>query len=139
VNARPPGRVHVLWCPACGRDDRYTFLRQYRPHNRPDGRRCSGQVEKLEYVLPVAPSPFPGTQDGTFRAAVAVQVAIRPTLRHLDDSGGTTFVGQTMMLHANTVEELALLVEAAADLITQQMGDRMAVHPRPAPPTGWPT
>lgn len=140
MNARPPGRVSLLWCPACGRDDRYTFLRNARPHKRPDGKQCSGKPQELEYVIPRAPEPLPGAQDGSYRAAVAVEVVIRPAPPHLADGDGrVAFVGQTMMLHANTVEELALLVEASADLITSQLGDQVAVHPRPAPPMGWPT
>lgn len=104
------------------------------------GGTCLGERQWLEYVLPVAPSPLPGAEGGMYRAAVAIEVVIRPAPPHLrDDSYRVAFVGQTMLIHADTVEQLALLVEASADLITRQVGDRIAVHPRPAPPMGWPT
>lgn len=140
MNARPPGRVTLLWCPVCGRDDRITDLKRGAGRHFSGGSKCPGAPQELEYVIPRVPEPLPGAEDGTYRAAVAVEVVIRPAPPHLrEETYRVAFVGQTMMLHANTAEELALLVEASADLITQQVGDQVAVHPRPAPPMGWPT
>lgn len=142
MNVRPPGRVSLLWCPACGRTDVTTAegLSKANVHVGELGGTCLGDRQLLEYVLPAPTHPLPGTEDGTYRAAVAVEVAIRPAPPHLrDGTYRVAFVGQTTLIHADAVEQLALLVEASADLITRQVGDRIAVHPRPAPPMGWPT
>ena len=147
MNARPPDRVSLLWCPVCGRDDRYTFLRQARLHNRPDGRRCSGKVEELEYVIPRAPEPLPALGVGDIRAAVAVEVAIRPALPHLSD-GPLSFVGRTVQYRADTVEQLAELAGLILRDIASGLPDSIAAHPRPEPdawvprgaappPAGW--
>lgn len=135
MNARPPGRVTILWCPVCGRDDRYTFLRPTRPHNRPDGRRCSGTVEELEYRIPRAPEPLPGLDHGSIRAAVAVEIAVRPGLAHLDD-GPMTFIGRTVQYRADNVEQLAELAGLVLHDIAAGIPDSMAAHPRPEP-EGW--
>ena len=139
MNPRPPARVTLLWCPACGRDDRYNDLKRGAGRHFADGSKCLGEPEEVEYRIPFAPQPPVGQQDGAYRAAVAVQVAIRPGPQHLTDDARMAFVGQTQLLYADTVEELALLVESFAELITNHLGDQIAIHPRPTPPPGWPT
>jgi hypothetical protein len=132
----------VVWGRVWGRAD---VTRATRPPRIPvhvgeHGGTCSGERQILDYAPARAIEPLPGAEDGTYRAAVAVEVAIRPAPPHLrDHTYRTAFVGNTIVLHANTVEELALLLEASADLLVRQVGDRLAVHPRPAPPMGWPT
>lgn len=46
---KTPATVYLLWCPECGRDDRFNALRQTMPHNSPSGRRCPGKVIRVEY------------------------------------------------------------------------------------------
>lgn len=135
MNARPPGRVSLRWCPVCGRDDRYTDLKKGAGRHFADGKKCPGDPRDLEYVLPRVPEPLPSRHDGTFRAAVAVEVAVRPGLPHLDDSH-MTFVGRTVQFGAHTVEQLAELAGLALRDIAQGLPDAMAPHPRPEP-EGW--
>jgi hypothetical protein len=46
----PPAELELLWCPTCGRDDRFTALRFTLPHNAPTGGRCPGKVQRVRYA-----------------------------------------------------------------------------------------
>lgn len=94
------------------------------------GGTCLARREVVEYVLPRVPEPLPGLNDGTFRAAVAVEVAIRPGLQHL---GGwsPSFVGRTVAYRANNVEQLAELAGLVLRDIAAGLPDAIAPHPRP--------
>lgn len=135
MNARPPGRVTLLWCPVCGRDDRITDLKRGAGRHFSGGVKCPGAPEELEYVIPRVPEPLPPLGDGTIRAAVAVEVAIRPSLPHLDE-GPLTFVGRTVQYRANDVEQLADFAGVVLRDIALGLPDAIAAHPRPAP-AGW--
>lgn len=135
MNARPPGRVTILWCPVCGRDDRYRDLKQGAGRHFTAEGKCSGTPQELEYRIPAAPEPLPPYGDGVFRAAVAVEVAIRPGLPHLDD-GRITFVGRTVTYSADSVEHVAELAGTILRDIGATIPNNMAAHPRPEP-EGW--
>ena len=132
MNARPPGRVSLLWCPVCGRDDRYGDLKEGKGRHFYGGTRCLGTPQTLEYVIPRVPEPLPALTEGDIRAVVAVEVAVRPSLPHLDE-GALTFVGRTVQYRANTVEQLADLAGLILHDIAQALPDAIAVHPRPDP------
>lgn len=120
----------LLWCPVCGRDDRYRDLKKgARRHFSEEGK-CPGEPIELEYRIPRAPEPLPVFPDGTFRAAVAVEVAIRPGLDHLEP-GHLTFVGRTVQYAANDVEQLAELAGLVLRDIAAGLPDAIAPHPRP--------
>lgn len=135
MNARPPGRVTLLWCPVCGRDDRYRDLKRGAGRHFSQDGKCSGEPRELEYVVSRAPEPLPGPDVGVIRAAVAVEVAIRPGLPHLSGDP-LTFVGHTVQYRANTVEEAAQLAGLVLRDIGTTIDDSIAAHPRPAP-LGW--
>jgi hypothetical protein len=136
VNRRPPGRTSLLWCPACGATRQagpeYWALPGGDVHVSDSGGTCLVQRELLTYVLPHAPEPLPAFADGSIRAAVAVEVAIRPGLPHL--GGGTlSFVGRTIQYQANTVEHLAELAGLTLREVAETLPDSIAEHPRPKP------
>jgi hypothetical protein len=130
VNARPPGRVTLLWCPVCGRDDRITDLKRGAGRHFAGGSKCPGEPRELEYVIPRVPEPLPALDAGSISAAVAVEVAIRPGLQHLGD-GGLSFVGRTVQYRADTVEQVADLASLVLRDIAQGLPDAIAAHPRP--------
>lgn len=131
---RAPATVHLLWCPECGRDDRWTYLKQGARRHYNAGALCPGVPQELTYKLPVAPEPAPPV-GAHFRAAVAVEIAIRPGLAHLSGDR-LTFVGRTVTFGADDVEQLADLSERILKDIALGIPDALAVHPRPAP-HGW--
>lgn len=131
---KPPAAVHLLWCPACGHDNRYGAMARDGRHYAA-GKRCPGTPQELTYMLPVTPEPPPAAEDGTYRAAVAVEVAVRPGLRHID-AHSLTFVGRTVVFGANNVEQLATLSGVVLRNIADVIPDSVAAHPRPAP-DGW--
>jgi hypothetical protein len=131
-----PHAVHLLWCPVCGRDDRYTNLKAAPGRHFAGGSLCAGEPQELTYKLPMAPS-LPAPALGAFRAAVAVEIAIRPGLEHLDN-GSPTFVGRTVTFSADTIEQLAELSALVLENIAEGMPDSIAVHPRPEPSRSYP-
>lgn len=46
----PPRQLVLVFCPVCGRNDRFTALRERLPHNTPAGRRCDGRPVRVTYV-----------------------------------------------------------------------------------------
>lgn len=137
---RPPGRVTLLWCPTCGAtrltaDRELDSRRPIGVHVGQMGGTCTTRWETQEYVIPRAPEPLPGLDHGAIRAAVAVEVAFRPGLAHLDD-GPLTFVGRTVQYRADDVEQLAELAGLVLRDIAAGLPDAIAVHPRPEP-EGW--
>lgn len=135
MNARPPGRVTLLWCPVCGRDDRIADLKKGAGRHFWGGAKCPGEPRELEYVSPRVPEPLPVMDAGVISAAVAVEVAIRPGLPHLGD-GRLSFVGTTVQYRADTIEQVADLAALVLRDIAVGMSDAIAVHPRTAP-AGW--
>lgn len=96
------------------------------------GGTCTTRWQTQEYVIPRAPEPLPGLDHGAIRAAVAVEIAVRPGLPHLD-GGPMTFVGRTVQYRADTVEQVAELAGLVLHDIAAGIPDQMAAHPRPEP------
>jgi hypothetical protein len=134
MTVRPPGQVSLTWCPVCGRDDRYRELGSGAGHHFARGQKCPGAPQEIQYQLSRAPEPLPGPS-GTFRAAVAVEIAVRPGLPHLDD-GPISFVGQTVVFNASRVDEVGKLAGRVLQGIAAEIPDRVDAHPRPHP-EGW--
>lgn len=130
--ARPPSRISLLWCPVCGHNDRWTHMSPHAGRHFAGGKKCHGQPRKLEYRIPHVPEPPPGLNAGTFRAAVAVELAIRPGLPHLSD-GPISFVGRTVLFNVNSADEVGAFARLVLHDIAAKIPDQVAAHPRPEP------
>jgi hypothetical protein len=139
VSTRPnrPRTLRALWCPACGALRMGEGLPpgpRKGAHVGPEGGTCTSEREVLTFhrgAGPRVPS-VPGT--APWRAAVTVEATVTPALPHLDDAGEeSTIVGHTVLVAGDSVDFLAQMMEAQAELLAQWVADRIAVHPRPEP------
>lgn len=140
MTKRPPQTIKILWCPVCGRDDRYTDLKKGAGRHFADGLKCHGAPEEIIYYPVVAPDPVLITGTASMRATVEVAVTVSPPPPHLPVGEGTAAAraGRVFMFAAQGVEELAEMIEAYADLLGRQVAEQLAAHPRPEPIEGWP-
>lgn len=136
MSPRMPEQMTLIWCPVCGVNDRYSNLKMRPGRHYWGGKLCTGDPVELTYLLAHPRLEFvPGT--APLRAALEVVATIHPGLPHLTERGPTR-VGQMKLVAANNAEELATLLEAFTDLMVRDIGERVAVHPRPEPIGGWP-
>jgi hypothetical protein len=48
---KPPERLSLIFCPVCGKDDRYRHLPRERRHRDRDSHLCPGTPERITYTL----------------------------------------------------------------------------------------
>jgi hypothetical protein len=77
-------------------------------------------------------APRPGLSGDTFHAAVAVEIAVRPGLPHLDD-GPISFVSRTVTFNVSRVDEVGEFAGLVLQDIAAKIPDQVAAHPRPRP------
>jgi hypothetical protein len=131
MSMQPPTTVNLVWCPECGRDNRFDTLRLDQVTHYSGGKRCPGKPQYLAYII----DP---TTTGVAITTGMVEAGARALARENLGKAVADIPFEQYWQHVQTDatrndyrRKARLVLEAA---VHQAIEPMIAPGPRPAPP-----